>query len=340
MDTKLGEIKMSNLYKGLLEQLTARSPYFDEASKLRRCFYCQNKEGEVHKLGCFYIKVKIFLDLNLDIKEKKPWTLCPEMPTEGDWYLVTLENNGKRWVEYLNYTWFGSTYKYLFQRDTGIPIDAKIIAWMPKPKPYQPPEKETAELDTKIVNPADPLNGWIPVWREKPDNDRDVKLLLLSDGIAREAKGWLCNRREWYIYYNMVSLEFEALNPDDEVLAWKELESYPDPELFKNPKKTTTKPSTDDPLMGWIPVWQDLPKNHYVKLLLIINELMFLTREPQVRSGFYNKYNKSWTICNEGSSPMYLTIPISSEEVLAWMYQPAIPNIEILKKQNMELEDE
>lgn len=76
------------------------------------------------------------------------WIPCAKrMPTEGvAWYLVTLQKHEKRWVEYLYYTWDGSSYKYAFQRQTGEPIDAKIIAWMLKPKPYQQPEEIPFDL--------------------------------------------------------------------------------------------------------------------------------------------------------------------------------------------------
>lgn len=76
------------------------------------------------------------------------WIPCAKrMPTEGvSWYLVTLQKHEKRWVEYLYYTWAGSSYKYAFQRQTGEPIDAKIIAWMLKPKPYQPTQEIPFDL--------------------------------------------------------------------------------------------------------------------------------------------------------------------------------------------------
>lgn len=83
--------------------------------------------------------------------------------------------------------------------------------------------------------PDDQLNGWIPVWKQKPDNDRDVKLLIFSDGIFIEYKGQLLDGL-WSGYYKIVSPECEdIIRRDDKVLAWKELESYPDLELFFEP---------------------------------------------------------------------------------------------------------
>lgn len=71
--------------------------------------------------------------------------------------------------------------------------------------------------------PDDQLNGWTPVWQKKPDNDRGVKLLLLSDGIVSEYKGRFLYDL-WTDYYKIVSLEFEdIIKINGEVLAWKEL---------------------------------------------------------------------------------------------------------------------
>ena len=192
------------------------------------------------------------------------WIPCAKrMPTEGvAWYLVTLQKHEKRWVEYLYYTWAGSSYKYAFQRQTGEPIDAKIIAWMLKPKPYQPPEEIPEEPDTKSVKIGEVYQIF----------SKDQTNLVRSINIVDPA----------------------------------------------------------DPLMGWIPTWQQLPKSKNQKILTLINGQSLFGKEIRIMPGYYNPDNNSFTICNYQANPQFLRYDNWGEIILAWMDEPARPDLKLL----------
>ena len=252
---------MSNPYKEIVKGFAKDNPYFTRMRRIssldqieNSCFFCIAPVGDQHAQDCAWQRAKDLLKQDPDSEEDNPWILCHErMPTEeGKQYLVTLERNGKYWVECVNYEWFVITYKYGFQKVNGVPTEIKIIAWMPKPKPYQPPAqkppKPVSQPDKPPEPAPDPLMGWIPEWKEKP-KDRAKAWLMFED--ANILLGcYATDNDQWYMTPRI---------PCATPVAWKYYAEgeFPDPKLFEKPTPPPLKHLPPD--FTWKRLCEELP---------------------------------------------------------------------------------
>ncbi len=265
---------MSNPYKEIVEKLANSYPALEEiwwgVKIYDVCGFCGRLTDGKHQENCLVVEAKTLLTQNPDSEEDNPWIPCSErLPEEDGDYVVTTKNGNLFYDEPFNGDWW--------QRDPG-----GVIAWMPKPKPYQPPVQKiersitdgriagltTNEIIAKIGNhigeaafkpidgirkpepTPDPLMGWKPLWRDGlPDTSREVRVLLQKGGLKtlRESVGYCDRSKEWFIHWKNGRT----------VVAWKEIDSLLDAKLFEKP--TPPPPKHLPLLLNLIPFEERLP---------------------------------------------------------------------------------
>jgi hypothetical protein len=220
---------MSNPYKEILSNLLIELGFAIFDRKI--CIFCDTVNTELipinHEQWCPFLQAKTLLDQNPDREEDNPWILCSErLPEEDGEYEITL----KTLADFSRGEFDWSEYNSCGNSD--------VVNWRRKLKPYQPPaqkpETPVAEPEKTPEPTPDPLMGWTPVWKEKPNDQRDVKIILkIPDEIIREYRAWIDSRGNWYIFYKIDPREYEKVDPNHQVLAWKNTDRLPDPTFAK-----------------------------------------------------------------------------------------------------------
>lgn len=266
---------MSNPYKEIAKKV-ADYPYFvqeyDPAEERELCFYCCEHKGDLHRPHCLHLKAKTLLDQNPDSEEVNPCIPCSEgLPEEEGEYEITL----KTLADFSRGEFDWSEYSSCGNDD--------VVSWRPKHKePPAPTPEPDSKYKTKVIGTIkkegdrvtvepipepekpqeptpDPLMGWTPVWKQKPDKFEDVRVLIESP--LMELSGWLNGDGMWRVYYtyNKPAL----LLPEHKIVAWRDSNPIPNPELFEKP--TSPPPKHLPPTLEWKRLSEELPRitGHY-----------------------------------------------------------------------------
>lgn len=234
---------MSNPYKKIVEKLMCKFPYLMDEKCQWYCRFCKVNPDEDHLQNCLYLQAKTLIDQDPDREEDNPWILCSErLPEEDGEYEITL----KTLADFSRGEFDWSEYNSCGNSD--------VVNWRRKLKPYQPPpqkpETPVAEPEKTPEPTPDPLMGWKPIWRDGlPDTSREVRVLLQDGGSRnlRESVGYCDKNEEWFIHWRKGRI----------IVAWKELDIYPDPKLFEKP--TPPAPKHLPPDFTWKRLCEELP---------------------------------------------------------------------------------